>query len=88
MMKTTAFHRPAPSLFYFPGLNSQPFHNPNNFAFTSDFKQNLTTIQQEYFALKDAYKGRNDYTKQDGEHTLNMGDWAWMNYIEKGEPVN
>lgn len=29
IMKTSAYHRPSPSLFYFPGLNSQPFHDPH-----------------------------------------------------------
>ena len=84
IMKTSAFHRPAPSLFYFPGLNSQPYHNPNDFSFTKDFKQNLAVIQDEYWALRNAYGGRDDYIKNDGEHTLNMGEWKWMNFIEKG----
>jgi hypothetical protein len=87
-MRTSAYHRPAPSLFFFPGLSSQPFHKASNFAFTNDFKQNLSTLQQEYWALRKAYGSRDDYLKQDGEHTLNMGEWKWMNFIEKGEAVN
>jgi aspartyl/asparaginyl beta-hydroxylase (cupin superfamily) len=35
--------------------------------------------------LKQAYGGRDDYIKQGDEHTLNEGEWSWMNYIEKGE---
>jgi hypothetical protein len=28
ILRTNIHHRPFPTLFYFPGLNSKPFHNP------------------------------------------------------------
>jgi hypothetical protein len=31
LLQTNAKYRPSPSLFYFPGLTSRPFHNPKNF---------------------------------------------------------
>lgn len=31
LLKTNAKYRPSPSLFYFPGLTSRPFHNPKLF---------------------------------------------------------
>ena len=37
IMRTTAYHRPAPSLFYYPGLTSKPYHNPGQFGFVKDF---------------------------------------------------
>ena len=44
MLRTTAFHRPAPSLFFFPGLNTQPYHKAEDFSFTRDFESNISTI--------------------------------------------
>ena len=55
MLRTTAFHRPNPSLFFFPGLNSQPYHKASEFAFTKDFESNLKVMQDEYWALRGAY---------------------------------
>ena len=37
ILRTTAYHRPAPSLFFFPGLNTRPFHKADDFRFTQDF---------------------------------------------------
>ena len=31
LLQTNAKYRPSPSLFYFPGLTSRPFHNPKNY---------------------------------------------------------
>ena len=44
MLRTTAFHRPAPSLFFFPGLNTQPYHKAEDFSFTRDFESNISAI--------------------------------------------
>ena len=49
-----------------------------------DFEQNTETVKKEYEALKAAYGARDDYQKHDGEHTLNQGEWHWMNYVSKG----
>lgn len=35
--------------------------------------------------MKAAYGDRDDYVKIKDEHTLNNGQWQWMNYVEKGE---
>ena len=48
ILRTTAYHRPAPSLFFFPGLNTQPFHKAQEFSFTKDFEANLPEMQKEY----------------------------------------
>jgi hypothetical protein len=82
MLRTSAFHRPSPSLFFYPGLNTQPFYKPENFSFTKDFESNLATIQKEYRQLRTEYGDKfNDYTTIDKETTLNKGAWKWMNYI-------
>ena len=89
MLKTSAYHRPNPSLFFYPGLNTQPFFNPKDFSFVKDFESNLEVIQKEYKQLRKAYgDNRDDYAKMKNEHTLNKGEWKWMNYIEKGKRTN
>jgi hypothetical protein len=69
---------------FFPGLNSKPYYNSNEFDFVKDFESNTEVIKNEYEALKKAYGSRDDYQKLDGEHTLNTGEWHWMNYVTKG----
>ena len=89
MLRTSSFHRPNPSLFFFPGLSQQPYYKARDFSFTKDFENNFKTIQDEYWALRGDYgEGRDDYTKNDGEHTLNEGTWKWMNYVERGKRTN
>ena len=44
ILRTNAYHRPAPSLFFFPGLNTQPFHKASDFSFTQDFESNISTL--------------------------------------------
>ena len=64
MLRTSAYHRPNPSLLFFPGLNTQPFHKPSNFGFVKDFEASTDTIKEEYLKLRAVYgeKG-DDYTK-------------------------
>ena len=85
ILRTNVKARPYPSLFYFPGLESKPFHDPYKLHFTKDFEENLGTIQDEYKSLRRAYGSNDDYEKVEGEKTLNQGGWHWMNYIAKGE---
>ena len=89
MLRSSAYHRPSPSLFFYPGLNTRPFHNARDFSFTKDFEANLVTMQKEYMSLRTEYgELKDDYTKQEKENTLNTGEWKWMNYIEKGSRTN
>ncbi len=70
---------------FFPGLNTRPYHDPKQFDFVNDFESNVESVKKEYQALKKVYGDRDDYLKFDGEHTLNDGQWHWMNYITKGQ---
>ena len=87
ILRTNASHRPYPSLMSFPGLSSKPYHNPDHFSFTKDFENNVGKIKEEYKSLKIAYGAKEDYEKQKGEHTLNSGEWHWMNYVSKGHKI-
>jgi len=79
-------HRPAPSLFFYPGLNSCPIY-PSNFNpqfqhISKILNENLHVIRDEYHTLRSTVK--NDYKLVTDEHTLHQGDWNWNSYILKG----
>lgn len=84
LLKTNVVHRPFPSLFFSPGINTQPYHDTSKFSFVNEFENNKDTIKVEYLALKAAYGRRDDYVKVSNEHTLSQGEWHWMNYVAKG----
>ena len=44
-------------------------------------------MKTEYKALRKAYGDNDDYVKSQNEHTLNHGNWHWMNYVTKGEKL-
>ena len=68
----------------YPGLNTMPYHDTKKFNFVKDFESNVESVKKEYLELKKAYGEKDDYEKYDGEHTLNNGQWHWMNYVTKG----
>ena len=102
LLRTTAAHRPYPSLFFMPGLTQKPFYDPKDkamFPFVQDFEENLHHIQREYLSLRKAYESmeRDDYHKIDGEEVLDstkkkeldkQRNWHWMSYIQKGQKIH
>lgn len=93
-------YRPAPSLFYFPGLTSTPWHKPEDFPFVKQLEENYSTILEEYLALEEESTDKNmysrslrpeaesDYKMKQSEHKLHDGKWDWFSYITKGEKQN
>eukprot|EP00301_Raphidiophrys_heterophryoidea_P019240 c4200_g1_i1.p1 GENE.c4200_g1_i1~~c4200_g1_i1.p1 ORF type:complete len:261 (+),score=56.90 c4200_g1_i1:51-785(+) len=83
--RTSVKYRPAPSLFYFPGLTQvHPFPNPSSFEWTRLITPELmSSIKNEFHALR-ASKVESDYIIGSSEHTLHQGQWLWYNYITKG----
>lgn len=81
--RTSAAYRPAPSLFYFPGLTSKPWHDPADFAWAKSLRKNFPLIKAEYLAIREA-KLESDYLVGQGEHTLHQGKWDWFSYVTKG----
>ncbi|DAZ98490.1 TPA: hypothetical protein N0F65_004927 [Lagenidium giganteum] len=88
---TTAKPRPTPTLFYFPGLTSRAWHDPNDFPFVKELEANYQVIKDEFLALReirakqhaDAGSG-NDYRLNDKEHQLHQGEWDWLSYVTQG----
>lgn len=83
MVRTRAAHRPAPSLFMYPGLTSKPFWSSKDFPYLKNFQDALPTIREEYLAVK--AKVDNDYTLKNNEEGLHSGKWDWHSFIQKGK---
>lgn len=87
--------RPTPTLFFFPGLESRPWHDASKFPALHQLEVNRDAIQREYLALRDVRKataaGENavtaaasDYNVNDKEHQLHAGEWDWLSYVTQG----
>ena len=81
--RTRVKSRPAPSLFYFPGLSSKPVWDTNQFSWAPQLTSNYNTILSEYKTLRASRSG-SDYVTQE-EHKLHTGKWDWNSYIIKGK---
>lgn len=84
--RTKLKHRPAPTLFFFPGLSSSKTYDETRFSNASFLKpdeQQLLDIRSEYLHLRDFVK--TDYTLQKDEHQLHKGKWDWNSFILKGK---
>lgn len=85
--RTNVFHRPNPSLFSFPGLNTQPIWSSQLFPdLVQALKDNHQVILSEYEALIRS-QTKSDYAHQgeDQHKKLHKGDWDWHSYILKGK---
>lgn len=82
--RTKVRHRPAPSMFYFPGLTTDPVFAPNHFPVTDVLEQNFDVILKEYKNLRASKIAGSDYLSND-EHKLHSGKWDWNSYVIKGK---
>jgi Aspartyl/Asparaginyl beta-hydroxylase len=91
-------HRPSPSLFFYPGLNSRPVYDwdsarPNDNEVTTrilssygdTLRRNLPTILEEYAKIRASTGGQSDYKLTADEHKLHDGNWDWNSYVLKGK---
>ena len=86
------FPRPAPSLFYFPGLGTRPVYDKEEDKvifknYVSKLTDNFDVILKEYLAVleRNDSSSISDYTLSNDEHKLNNGDWVWNSLILKGK---
>jgi aspartate beta-hydroxylase len=89
---TSGIYRPAPSLFFFPGLKARPWWRARDLPVARILEENFPAIREEYLALEEetqnGYKlkadAASDYAMKKSEHALHQGDWDWVSYISKG----
>lgn len=84
--RTRCTPRPAPTLFFFPGLSSRKIYEKNQFSNGSLLQpthQQLRDIQTEYKKLRSSFD--TDYTLQKDEHQLHSGKWDWNSFLLKGK---
>jgi aspartate beta-hydroxylase len=84
LCRTTAKYRPNPSLFFYPGLTSAPWHDASQFPWYETLKKNHSIIKDEYVAMRKT-EAKSDYVTKSNEHTLHQGEWDWFSYIAKGK---
>jgi hypothetical protein len=72
--KTTAHPRPHPSLFYFPGITSKPWHDPKEFHFTQYIQSRFSDIKEEFMQNQQKIeKAAVNSEKVDPFHTVKEG---------------
>ncbi|RYY86877.1 aspartyl/asparaginyl beta-hydroxylase domain-containing protein [archaeon] len=82
ILRTNVKHRPAPSLFYFPGLTSKAIWPTEHFdQYCKLLSSNYDVILAEYKAIQS--KKGSDYGVE--EHKLHSGKWDWHSYVSKGK---
>lgn len=85
---TTAKPRPSPTLFFFPGLESRPWHDARQFPWAQTLEANRDVITREFLALRDLRARQqgaaSDYSVNDKEHQLHEGQWDWLSYVTQG----
>lgn len=86
--------RPAPSVFYYPGLSSvhplwTNYFKENHMGLLSKLEDNFEAIRDEYMNMHFRQKTEDSTTGSDyiDEHKnfLHTGDWDWMSYVLKGK---
>lgn len=75
--------RPSPSLFFLPGLASEPWHDSSQFSWAQNLVENYKDICDEYTAV--SAKIKSDYQIEQEHSKLHSGDWDWHSFIQKGQ---
>lgn len=83
--KTTAYPRPFPSLFYFPGITSKPWHETGEFSFVKYIESRFKEIKQEFLENKQAIESEAVKSKQvDQFQKVKEGEYLQFPLINKG----
>ena len=81
LCKTRVRHRPLPSIFFFPGLNTNPIFDNSQISIAKALAEKTSIIREEYLQLKSK---RPVDSYDTGEHKLHQGKWEWHSFIDKG----
>ena len=71
--------RPAPSMFSFLGLRSQPWWSADEFPWASELQEKTDVIREEYLRMEETFPS--DYNE---ESSLHSGEWEWRSMVKKG----
>jgi len=95
VLRTKVKHRPAPSLFFMPGLSSkQPIWTKEVMEHSVGAREAVSRLEGSYSVILDEYKnlmsmkqGKNDFAhdKENASEHLHKGNWDWKSYVSKGE---
>lgn len=86
-------HRPAPTLFHYPGLSARPWYERTEATFCDwvpQLEAATPAITQEYLRIRES--GRpSDYESESSDHDngLHAGgqEWHWASLIDRGHQV-
>lgn len=87
MCRTIFRHRPAPSLFFFPGLTAKPVWDPYITPLnkiTKALQACHDDLLQEYAHIRKLDSSDYQMTKEEERMKLHHGEWDWNSYILKG----
>mmetsp|Transcript_31904 Transcript_31904/g.61389 ORF Transcript_31904/g.61389 Transcript_31904/m.61389 type:complete len:251 (+) Transcript_31904:141-893(+) len=83
-------NRPAPSLFFYPGLTAKPWYERDSPQFASwvrKLEESTAAIAREYDHLREL--GRpSDYQPEGSDHDAGLhkgGEWSWQSLIDRGQ---
>lgn len=91
VLRVPGTFRPAPSLFFYPGLTSRPWWRRDDIPGLAALEAATPAITQEYLALRDSETGElppSDYELESSDHGdgLHRGgsEWHWASLIDRG----
>ena len=87
LLTTSNVMRPRPTMFFMPGLDQRPLHDPSAYKWTGALEGAIDTIRAEFLeGLKHA--PTSDYATEVSDRPdqmLHTGDWEWHSLISGGK---
>ena len=87
LLTTSNVMRPRPTMFFMPGLDQRPLHDPSAYKWTGALEGAIDTIRAEFLeGLKHA--PTSDYATEVNDRPdqmLHTGDWEWHSLISGGK---
>lgn len=89
VLRVRGAQRPSPSLFHYPGLSAQPWHERSASPFSAwvgALEEAAPHITREYKAMRETALPSH-YEPQASEHGAELhsgGEWHWATFIDRG----